>query len=79
MNPFTLYWAGKIPASVFLSSYPAGPDQPHQWDTMFYSMGMLEKTREIYKKFGLFYKIKLINHTLDIMFNTGTFKGNRGL
>jgi len=55
MNPFTLYWSGKIPASVFLSSYPAGPDQPHQWDIMFYSMGMLEKTREIYKKFGLFY------------------------
>ncbi|MEL6318480.1 MAG: ABC transporter substrate-binding protein, partial [Pseudomonadota bacterium] len=22
MNPFTLYWAGRIPASVFLSSYP---------------------------------------------------------
>ena len=54
MNPFTLYWSGKIPASVFLSSYPAGPDQPHQWDTMFYSLGMLEKTREIYKKYGLF-------------------------
>lgn len=54
MNPFTLYWSGKIPASVFLSSYPAGPDQPHQWDTMFYSLGMLEKTREIYKNTACF-------------------------
>ena len=34
MNPFTLYWSGKIPASVFLSSYPGGPDQPHQWDPL---------------------------------------------
>ena len=55
MNPFTLYWSGKIPASVFLSSYPAGPDQPGQWDTMFYGLGMLEMTREIFSKFGLFY------------------------
>jgi len=66
MNPFTLYWSGKIPASVFLSSYPAGPDQPHQWDTMFYSMGMLEKTREIYKKYGLFY-VGPIQHDSNII------------
>ncbi|WP_410329461.1 TRAP transporter substrate-binding protein DctP [Marinobacter sp.] len=66
MNPFTLYWSGKIPASVFLSSYPGGPDQPHQWDTMFYSMGMLEKTREIYEKFGLFY-VGPIQHDANII------------
>lgn len=66
MNPFTLYWSGKIPASVFLSSYPAGPDQPHQWDTMFYSMGMLEKTREIYKKLGLYY-VGPIHHDANII------------
>jgi TRAP-type mannitol/chloroaromatic compound transport system substrate-binding protein len=66
MNPFTLYWSGKIPASVFLSSYPGGPDQPHQWDTMFYSLGMLEKTREIYKKFGLFY-VGPIQHDANII------------
>ncbi len=66
MNPFTLYWSGKIPASVFLSSYPAGPDQPHQWDIMFYSMGMLEETREIYEKFGLFY-VGPIQHDANII------------
>ncbi|WP_175481836.1 TRAP transporter substrate-binding protein DctP [Marinobacter zhejiangensis] len=66
MNPFTLYWSGKIPASVFLSSYPAGPDQPHQWDTMFYSLGMLEKTREIYQKYGLFY-VGPIQHDANII------------
>lgn len=66
MNPFSLYWAGKMPASVFLSSYPAGPDQPAQWDTMFYGLGMLEMTREIYRKHGLFY-VGPIHHDANII------------
>lgn len=66
MNPFTLYWSGKIPASVFLSSYPAGPDQNAQWDTMFYGLGMLEKARKIYKKYGLFY-VGPIQHDANII------------
>lgn len=66
MNPFTLYWAGKIPATVFLSSYPAGPDQPAQWDTMFYSLGMLEMAREIYAKQGLVY-VGPIQHDANII------------
>ena len=66
MNPFTLYWSGKIPASVFLSSYPAGPDQVSQWDTMFYGLGLLEMTREIYQKFGLFY-VGPIQHDANII------------
>lgn len=66
MNPFTLYWAGKIPATVFLSSYPLGPDQPAQWDTMFYGLGMLEATREIYNKFGLHY-VGPIQHDANII------------
>ncbi|MEJ2452369.1 MAG: TRAP transporter substrate-binding protein DctP [Gammaproteobacteria bacterium] len=66
MNPFSLYWSGKIPASVFLSSYPAGPDQPGQWETMFYGLGMLELTREIYSKFGLFY-VGPIQHDANII------------
>ncbi len=66
MNPFTLYWAGKIPASVFLSSYPVGPDQPAQWDTMYYGLGMLELTRKIYEKHGLFY-VGPIHHDANII------------
>lgn len=66
MNPFTLYWAGKIPASVFLSSYPAGPDQPAQWDTMFYGLGMLKMAREIYAKQGLVY-VGPIQHDANII------------
>lgn len=66
MNPFTLYWAGKIPASVFLSSYPVGPDQPAQWDALFYGMGLLELTRSIYEKVGMFY-VGPIQHDANII------------
>ena len=66
MNPFTLYWSGKIPATVFLSSYPAGPDQTSHWDTMFYGLGMLEMTRDIFKKYGLYY-VGPIQHDANII------------
>jgi len=66
MNPFTIYWSGKIPASVFLTSYPAGPDQTSHWDTMFYGLGMLEMTREIFKRKGLFY-VGPIQHDANII------------
>ncbi len=66
MNAFTLYWAGKIPASVFLSSYPVGPDQPAQWDIMFESLGLKELAREIYAKQGLFY-IGHVQHDANII------------
>ncbi len=66
MNPFTLYWSGKIPASVFLSSYPAGPDQTSHWDTMFYGLGMLDMTRSIFQKFGLYY-VGPIQHDANII------------
>ena len=66
MNPFTLYWSGKIPASVFLSSYPAGPDQPHQWDTLFFGLGMLEEARKIYQNFGLYY-VGPVHHDANII------------
>ncbi len=66
MNPFTLYWSGKIPASVFMSSYPAGPDQTSHWDTMFYGLGMLEMTRKIFQKFGLYY-VGPIQHDANII------------
>ncbi len=66
MHPLTLYWAGKIPASVFLSSYPAGPDHPAQWDIMFNALGMKEAAREIYAKHGLFY-VGPIHHDANII------------
>ncbi|MDH5632588.1 MAG: TRAP transporter substrate-binding protein DctP [Gammaproteobacteria bacterium] len=55
MNPFTLYWAGRMPAAVFLSSYPMGLRNPHEWDTFFYGLGGLELAREAFSKMGLHY------------------------
>lgn len=55
MNPFTLYWAGRMPASVFLSSYPMGLRNPHEWDTFYYGLGGLEIARELFAKFNMHY------------------------
>ncbi len=48
MNPFTIYWAGRMPASVFLTSYPLGPRNPHEWDVFYYGLGGLEIARELF-------------------------------
>ena len=58
MNAFTLYWAGRMPASVFLSSYPLGLRNPHEWDVFFYSLGGREIARKLFAKFDMYY----VNH-----------------
>ncbi|MFQ5784897.1 MAG: TRAP transporter substrate-binding protein DctP [Alphaproteobacteria bacterium] len=55
MNPFTLYWAGRMPASVFFSSYPLGLRTEGQWDTFFYGLGGRDIARELFAKFDMFY------------------------
>src|SRR5262249_45462177 len=55
MNSFTLYWAGKIPATAFLSSYLMGLRYPHEWDVFFYSNGGLQLARDVFAKQGLMY------------------------
>jgi len=55
MNPFTLYWAGRMPASVFFSSYPLGPRNPHEWDVFYYALGGLELARSEFAKHGMYY------------------------
>jgi TRAP-type mannitol/chloroaromatic compound transport system substrate-binding protein len=55
MNPFTLYWAGRMPAAVFFSSYPLGPRNPHEWDVFFYALGGLELARSEFAKHGMYY------------------------
>ena len=66
MNPFTLYWAGRMPASVFLSSYPMGLRNPHEWDVFFYALGGLEITRELFAKVGMHY-VGPIHHGPNII------------
>lgn len=55
MNPFTLYWAGRMPSAVFFSSYPLGLRNPHEWDVFYYGLGGLELAREAFGKLGLHY------------------------
>ncbi len=55
MNPFTLYWAGRMPASVVFSSYPLGLRTEGEWDTFFYGLGGREIARELFAKFDMFY------------------------
>ena len=55
MNPFTFYWAGRMPAAMFLSSYPMSMRNPHEWDVFFYGLGGLEMARELFAKQGMYY------------------------
>lgn len=66
MNPFTLYWAGRMPAAVFLSSYPLGLRNPHEWDVFYYGLGGLELARELFAGFGLHY-VGPIHHGPNII------------
>jgi TRAP-type mannitol/chloroaromatic compound transport system substrate-binding protein len=55
MNSFTQYWSGRVPASVFLASYPLGLRQPHEWDVFFYGLGGIELARAVFSRHGLYY------------------------
>jgi TRAP-type mannitol/chloroaromatic compound transport system substrate-binding protein len=55
MHVFPLYWAGKLPITVFLSSYPLGPDQEVQWEWFYGAGGATELAREAYAQQGLFW------------------------
>ena len=66
MNSFTLYWAGKLPATAFLSSYTLGLRYPHEWDIFFYSKGGLQAARDIFAKQGIYY-VNRIHHGPNII------------
>ncbi|MGD8577246.1 MAG: TRAP transporter substrate-binding protein DctP [Thiohalophilus sp.] len=66
MNPFTLYWAGRMPLAVFLSSYPLGLRNPHEWDVFYYGLGGLELAREAFGKMGLYF-VGPIHHGPNII------------
>ncbi|HUK03801.1 MAG TPA: TRAP transporter substrate-binding protein DctP [Burkholderiales bacterium] len=66
MNSFTLYWAGKVPATAFLSSYLMGLRYPHEWDIFFYSKGGLQVARDVMAKQGVHY-VNRIHHGPNII------------
>jgi TRAP-type mannitol/chloroaromatic compound transport system substrate-binding protein len=53
VNPFTIYAQGIIPAATFLTSYPLGLRNPHEWDVFYYGLGGLDIARELYAKQGM--------------------------
>ena len=66
MNPFTIYWAGRMPASVFLTSYPMGLRNPHEWDVFYYGLGGIEITRKLFAEHGMYY-VGPIHHGPNII------------
>ena len=66
MNPFTIYWTGRMPASVFLTSYPLVLRNPHEWDVFYYGLGGLEIARELFAAQGMFY-VGPIHHGANII------------
>jgi TRAP-type mannitol/chloroaromatic compound transport system substrate-binding protein len=66
MHVFTLYWAGKMPVTAFLSSYPLALDRPDQWETWFYELGGLQIARKAFQAQGMFY-VGPIQHDLNLI------------
>ncbi len=66
MNVFTVYWAGRVPAGVFLSSYPMGLNHPHHWDMMFDAYGGTQLAQEIYAQNGLHF-VGHVHHDMNLI------------
>jgi len=66
MNVFTVYWAGRMAAGVFLSSYPMGLNHPHMWDMLFDSYGGRALADELYSGFGLKF-IGHVHHDMNLI------------
>ncbi|HEX5513809.1 MAG TPA: TRAP transporter substrate-binding protein DctP, partial [Gammaproteobacteria bacterium] len=66
MNWFTVYWAGKMPAGVFLTAYPMGLSLPHQWDMMFGAYGGLGFAKDLYRKQGM-ELLGWVHHDLNLI------------
>ncbi|WP_146592114.1 TRAP transporter substrate-binding protein DctP [Puniceibacterium confluentis] len=66
VNPFTIYAQGIIPAATFLTSYPLGLRNPHEFDVFFYGLGGLEIARELYAAQGMYY-IGPVQHDANLI------------
>ena len=66
VNPFTIYAQGIIPAAVFLSSFPLGLRNPHEYDVFYYGLGGIDMARELYKAQGMHF-VGPIHHGPNII------------
>ncbi len=55
INPFTIYYQGIIPAATFLTSYPMGLRNPHEFDVFYYGLGGIDIARELMAEQGLMF------------------------
>ncbi len=65
-NMFTVYWAGKMPAGVFFSSYPMALSVPHHWDVMYDAYGGTGLVKDLYRKFGIEY-LGHVHHDMNLI------------
>jgi len=65
-NMFTVYWAGKMPAGVFFSSYPMALSVPHHWDIMYGAYGGFGFIKDLYSKFGLEF-LGHVHHDMNLI------------
>ncbi|SET07752.1 TRAP transporter substrate-binding protein DctP [Oceanicella actignis] len=66
VNPFTIYAQGIIPAATFLTSYPLGLRNPHEFDVFYYGLGGLDIARELYAAQGMHF-VGPIHHGPNII------------
>lgn len=65
-NMFTVYWAGKMPAGVFFSSYPMALSLPHHWDIMYGSYGGFGIVKDLYRRFEIEF-LGHVHHDLNLI------------
>lgn len=79
-NPFTIYYQNELPLGSFLSSYPMGLRNPHEWDVFYYGLGGLELARRAYAERGMYF-VGIIHHGPNIIHSKvpiNTFDDFRG-
>ena len=79
-NPFTIYYQNELPLGSFLSSYPMGLRNPHEWDVFYYGLGGLELARKAYSDRGMYF-VGIIHHGPNIIHSKvpiNTFDDFRG-
>ncbi|MEL6205323.1 MAG: TRAP transporter substrate-binding protein DctP [Pseudomonadota bacterium] len=82
VNPFTIYAQGIIPAATFMTSYPLGLRNPHEWDVFFYALGGLDIARELYAAQGMHFVGPVhhgpnIIHSKDPIRSIDDFRGRK--
>lgn len=65
-NMFTVYWAGKMPAGVFFSSYPMALSLPHHWDIMYGAYGGFGIVKDLYRRFEIEF-LGHVHHDLNLI------------